>query len=157
MKEIHKEDDSSHPDIIKNTSGQSPDFPDRGVDDDAAEGRPNPRVAKGGVSDLTRSTEDPPPAKRQKGQNKARKFARVEDSGSKLCIYTARGQECARLTNGLPCDLSHDLKQYLTARNTQSLSTVSSADVATTSTGQMLKECPVRVIYANFADLVLRV
>ncbi|KAK9893322.1 FMN-linked oxidoreductase [Cystobasidium minutum MCA 4210] len=93
-----------------NTATVAP--PPANDDDDAAEGRPSASASKGQVSDLSRST-DEPPTKRQRGQNKARQFVRIHDSGQRLCAFTNRGQACTRRQEGLACDLNHDIMSYL--------------------------------------------
>lgn len=89
-----------------------PPLPQLNDDDDAAEGRPSAAATKGQVSDLSRST-DEPPAKRQKGQNKGRHFGRIHEAGQRLCASTNRAEPCARLQAGLTCDLNHDIRAYL--------------------------------------------
>lgn len=86
--------------------------PVRNDDDDAAEGRPC-KDAVESVSDLTRSVEEPPVKRQKKGQNKGRQFARIYETGQKLCVQTARGEPCPRLAANLTCDANHDILAYL--------------------------------------------
>lgn len=106
-------------------------------DDDAAEGRPASNAPKGAVSDLTRSTEEPP-AKRQKGQNKGRTFARIYEEGQRLCHSTNRGEPCARQLSGLSCDLNHDIKAYLESQKKDVI-------LATEHNPDIIKDCPVSI------------
>lgn len=116
----------------------------RGLDDDdAAEGRPAANAPKGAVSDLTRST-DEPPSKRQRGQNKGRTFARIYEEGQRLCHSTNRGEPCARLASGLSCDLNHDIKAYLASQKKDVI-------LATESDPDIIKNCPVgRICIINY-------
>jgi hypothetical protein len=89
-------------------------------DDDAAEGRASVSDPNGEPSDLSRSTEEPP-RKKQKGQNKGRTFARIQDGGPKLCSFTNRGEECGRQLAGLPCDFNHDINVYLDTQKAEDI------------------------------------
>ena len=138
-------------------------------DDDAAEGRPGGSKAPG-MSDLSRSNEDGPPRKKQRGgnghdndrskggadgsrggggsMNKGRTFARVTEDGPKLCNATARGIECDKLASvGIECKMSHDLKAYLESSKNEDI-LVQKPDEEPQQT-----TCPVRVFATRAASL----
>ncbi|CAE6492764.1 unnamed protein product [Rhizoctonia solani] len=91
---------------------QSNQTPGEGEEPDARDGEPAAKKQRMPVSERRQLAKEK--RKEQKGSNKARKFARVQDEVA-LCHGASRGEGCI---DGEGCRFSHDIARYLSTKPT---------------------------------------
>ncbi|KAJ1301782.1 hypothetical protein OPQ81_009011 [Rhizoctonia solani] len=97
-------------DYMELISVQSDTGPGESEEPDAAGGEPAVKKQRVSASERRRLAKEK--RKEQKGANKGRKFARVQDEVA-LCHGASRGEECI---DGEGCRFSHDIPHYLSTK-----------------------------------------